>query len=202
MGAPLPLVLPDNTPKWLSDAVRHLSAVDLGSHFRSLLETLVRVEERFGFDEDHPRSGVSKTNRPKEVDEWIKAGRGLRAKKGWDAGIRDIDEYGKRWWMWWDVLQPSWRTRGEHGGWALSEAYDEHWEWPALAHPGQNGCLSIVASLYFWGSAKSAVGAGAGWDAENRESWDWAVQDVVWMMEGMERKLPALAVKKRSATRV
>ncbi|KAJ7433177.1 hypothetical protein B0H11DRAFT_1939761 [Mycena galericulata] len=183
-----PFACPEGAPKWLSDIVPQLAEVDLGPHFRSLVEALIRVEERFGFA-DNPRSGVSKAGRPKEVDEWIKAGRGLRAKKGWDAGIRDVNEYGTRWWAWWDLLQPAWRTRGEHGGWALEEGYDEDWTWPSLAHPGQNGCLSIVASLYFWGSAKTAAGAGAGWNAQNRESWDWAVQDVVWMMEGMERKM-------------
>ncbi|KAJ7456838.1 hypothetical protein B0H11DRAFT_1666658, partial [Mycena galericulata] len=147
------LALPEGAPKWLCDAVGQLSAVNLGCSFRSLLEALIRVEERFGFDENHPRSGISKTNRPREVDEWIKAGRGMRAKKAWDAGIRDIDDYANRWWGWWDLQQPTWRTRGEHGSWALSEGYDEDWEWPTLAHPGQNGCLSIVASLYFWGTA-------------------------------------------------
>ncbi|KAJ7450268.1 hypothetical protein B0H11DRAFT_1743257 [Mycena galericulata] len=199
MAAP-PLILPEGAPKWLSESVRQLSAVDLGIHFRSLLETLIRVEKAFGFD-DNPRSGVSNVNRPREVDEWIKAGRGLRAKKGWDARIDDVDEYRTRWWIWWDLLQPPWRTRDESGQWALSEGYDDDWEWPTLAHPGQNGCLSIVASLYFWGSAKAGAGAGAGWNAQNRESWFWAVEDVAWMMEGMERRILALEGKKGRARR-
>ncbi|KAJ7483689.1 hypothetical protein B0H11DRAFT_2231840 [Mycena galericulata] len=139
MDVPPPLALPEGAPKWLSDAVGQLSAVDLGSNFRSLLEALIRVEERFGFITEHPRSGVSKTGRPKEIDRWIRAGRGLRAKKGWDAGIRDVNEYGNRWWAWWDLLQPAWRTRGEHGGWALEEGYDEDWEWPSLKHPSKTG---------------------------------------------------------------
>jgi hypothetical protein len=45
--------------QWLPDTLAGLSRCDLGIHYRSLLETLIRVEELFGF-EKMLRKGVAK----------------------------------------------------------------------------------------------------------------------------------------------
>ncbi|KAJ7502406.1 hypothetical protein B0H11DRAFT_1712664, partial [Mycena galericulata] len=181
--------VPQECPPWLHDIVRVLSAVDLGCHFQSLLAMLVRLECKFGF-EGNPHSGLSTTNRPAEVQAWIRAGRGARAKGTYDAGISDLADYGRRWMTWWDSLQPAWRKRGADAQWVIGGEYGDDWQ--KLWFPGQNGCASLVASLYFWGASKRAMGAeGEGvWNGEERAKWERAVQDVVWMVEGLENTVP------------
>jgi hypothetical protein len=73
-------------------------------------------------------------------------------------------------------LQPEWRVRGSDGKWAIQESYGE-WE-DALLVWGNNGHLTLVASLYFWGLAalKSTT---------LRSSWEAAVIDVTWILEGI-----------------
>ncbi|KAJ6525533.1 hypothetical protein DFH09DRAFT_936608, partial [Mycena vulgaris] len=145
-------------------------------------------ETRFGFAEN-PKTGVSSDSRPGELQEWVRSGHGLRSKKGFDPRILDLAGYAKRWGAWWD-LQPEWRKRGDDRAWVSGGEYDKKWEWDCLAFPGQNGCLSIVAGLFFWGSSRYAVGATNGWTVARLAEWDGAVQDVVWMMEGLEQSLP------------
>jgi hypothetical protein len=126
--------------------------------------------------------------RPREVSEWVRAGRGLRSrsKKAYHAVIADVAEYAQRWGSWWKSLQPEWRKRGSDNRWEILDHYPDECEWGTLASQGQNGCLSLVASLYFWGMARPVGDGNAGVWSE----WDWAVQDVLWMMEGVEMSLP------------
>ncbi|KAJ7810047.1 hypothetical protein B0H13DRAFT_1667752 [Mycena leptocephala] len=189
-----PLEFSAEAPAWLRESLRVLSYHDLGYHYRSLLETLIRVEERFGFDAN-PRHGVSTEERPREVHDWIRAGRGLRSKKAYDAHVTDVDDYEQRWGIWWDSLQPEWRKKVD-GKWKIYDGYESGWDWGTLSSPGQNGCLCLVASLYFWGMAKKDHGTDDGnCNAGIWGRWDWAVQDVLWMMEGVEASLPARKVK-------
>ncbi|KAJ7839310.1 hypothetical protein B0H13DRAFT_2366911 [Mycena leptocephala] len=60
--------------------------------------------------------------------------------------------------------------------------YGEDDAWGRLDNPGPNGCLSIVAGLYFWGVHKPQTDDG-------REQWARAVQDVGWMLEGLAESM-------------
>ncbi|KAJ7149899.1 hypothetical protein C8R43DRAFT_1128380 [Mycena crocata] len=149
-----------------------------------------KTSHRFGFT-DNPRTGITRAARPDEVSHWIGVGRGLRQKGPYDAEVKNLESYAKRWQAWWDSLQPDWRTRADNGLWSRPEEYGDKWDWDALWFPGQNGCVSIVASLYFWGTAKAALGGDGVWAGENRLRWEESVTDVLWMMEGLEHALPA-----------
>ncbi|KAJ7448467.1 hypothetical protein B0H11DRAFT_1744237 [Mycena galericulata] len=188
-GTTVALDFPADSPQWLQDIVRVLSAAHLGPHFDSLLQMLIRLETKFSTS-DNPRAGISSTKRPVEVQAWIRAARGVKAKGVYDAGIKDLEDYAKRWSAWWDSLQPEWRTRGPDGQWATGVEYGE--DWSKLWFPGQNGMSSVVASLYFWGSSSKAMGIDgvSVWNGEEMEKWERAVQDVVWMVEGLENAVP------------
>jgi hypothetical protein len=179
---------------WLRETVRVLSQMELGCHYWSLLETVIRVEHRFGFAEN-PHTGVGGEGRPTEIHAWIKSGRGIRQKGWYDAGVTNLADYVRRWWSWWDSLQPSWRKRRADNKWEISGEYMENCDWDSLWFPGQNGCIGIVAGLYFWGCSRNALGGDDEWTGANREDWEMAVKDVVWMIEGLEQAL--LAPKKR-----
>ncbi|KAJ7884955.1 hypothetical protein B0H13DRAFT_2235322 [Mycena leptocephala] len=60
-------------------------------------------------------------------------------------------------------------------------------DWTPLEFPGANGVLSVVASLYFWATNMCMLSSvhGEAWFVEEENKWDNAVQDVVWMLEGL-----------------
>ncbi|KAJ7817585.1 hypothetical protein B0H13DRAFT_1662583, partial [Mycena leptocephala] len=194
-----PFEFTDDAPLWLRETVRVLSQVDLGCHYRSLLEAVIRVEHRFGFAEN-PQTGVGGEGRPIEIHAWIKSGRGKRQKGRYEAGVTNVADYARRWWSWWDSLQPSWRKRRADDKWEISGEYKKDWDWDPFWFPGQNGCIGIVAGLYFWGSSRNALGGAGEWIGDNREEWEKAVADVVWVIEGLEQALPAPKKKKGRAT--
>ncbi|KAJ7836512.1 hypothetical protein B0H13DRAFT_2368683 [Mycena leptocephala] len=144
------------------------------------MRVLSHVENKFGFDEN-PQTGVGGEDRPAEVFRWIKSGRGIRQKGPYDAGITNLR----------DEVEI---TSGKAGG-----GHSVDCDWDLFWFPGQNGCISIVASLYFWGSSRSALGGEGGWEDENREEWERAVADVVWILEGLEQAIPT-PKKKRVRT--
>ncbi|KAJ7182625.1 hypothetical protein C8R43DRAFT_1116257 [Mycena crocata] len=205
LTAVLPFAFEPDAPAWLRDSVRVLTCVDLGCHYHSLVEALIRVEHRFGF-KTNPTTGIKREGRPDEVSRWISAGRALKRKGAYDAEITDLDRYATTWRAWWDSLQPSWRKRAAAGdSWHRPDEYDKSWAWDELWFPGQNGCLSLVAGLYFWGAAKQALSGdagGGGWTVEQRHMWEEAILDTVWMVEGLEQALPAPKKRTRQSLRI
>ncbi|KAJ7511244.1 hypothetical protein B0H11DRAFT_2215083 [Mycena galericulata] len=175
----IPVDLPSNCPVWLSESIAWLMAEDIGCHFSSLLAALVKLETKYGFDEDN-RGKLPTAFRPAQVYSWIKGGRGKKTKA--PPCINNVDLYAKQWAEWWDSMQPAWRTRDADGHWSVGGSWGPADQWDPLEAPGPNGCLSVVASLFFWGRAKTQ-------SEELRSQWDRAVQDVVWMLEGLEASI-------------
>ncbi|KAJ6454038.1 hypothetical protein C8R47DRAFT_940660, partial [Mycena vitilis] len=165
------LDLPDDVPEWLEKALLYLTVRDLGCHYTALLRTLVRLEESQGFTRSHAGLPKSKT-RPKEVGVWIRGARGVKMKSL--PIVVDVARYREEWYSWWEELQPDWRQRGEDGRLITGGMYGK--EWGALDCAGQNGNVSIVAALYFWGAAATHT-------EETRALWNEAVEDVCWMFE-------------------
>ncbi|KAJ7869810.1 hypothetical protein B0H13DRAFT_1635086 [Mycena leptocephala] len=168
--------LPANAPRWLVDNIAWLSTHDLGCHYTSLLAALVKLETTFGFKED-TYSTLPSEHRPLQVHDWIRSGR-TRAKK--IPKVLDVEKYADEWQRWWDSLQPEWRRRGPDKKWRAGgdATYGGNEEWGVLDRPGPNGCLSVMGSLYFWGVCEDqSTGV--------KECWLDAVQDVVWMLEGL-----------------
>ncbi|KAJ7143245.1 hypothetical protein C8R46DRAFT_867539, partial [Mycena filopes] len=152
----------------------------LGCHYSSLLEALVRTETAFGFDEE-TYGQLPLELRPKQVSAWISSGR-ARTKK--IPRVEDVGTYASAWEAWWDSLQPGWRVKDREGRWKAGgdTKYGADEEWGYLDRPGPNGCLSVVAGLYFWGVCE-------GQSVEGKERWGRSVQDVAWMLEGLEASM-------------
>ncbi|KAJ7836428.1 hypothetical protein B0H13DRAFT_1913068 [Mycena leptocephala] len=75
-----------------------------------------------------------------------------------------------------DGLQPEWQKKDTDESCVVGGAYSN--EWDTLTYWGENGLLSVVASLYFWGCAVQDAGNG-------EEHWERAVNDVAWVLEGL-----------------
>ncbi|KAJ7701961.1 hypothetical protein B0H17DRAFT_908374, partial [Mycena rosella] len=162
-----PLGISANAPPWLRDSLQSLMKVDLGCHYVSVLAALVRLEEAAGFEvADRERKRLPTTKRPKQIADWIRGGQGTKSKK--TPEVKSASKYAQSWNEWWDPIQPSWRTRDLEGHWAVGGDYGK--DWTELDCSGANGCLSVVAGLYFWGVAAKG-------SSEDERVWDNAVQD-------------------------
>jgi hypothetical protein len=178
-------VLPADAQKWFISAYHQISQQDLGDSFNALLRAFVEIERRYGWEQG-AKLGLSVTNRPVAVADWIAAGRGGRGgpqANGRGPEIGNLGAFGKAWWHWWEGLQPDWRvwdignaSRFQRA--AYPSASKDNWR--KLRHPGQNGVLRVVASLYWWGKRNKVAG-----EREDLESWAEAVSDVKWMLNGL-----------------
>jgi hypothetical protein len=185
MSTVLPSVtvaVPPGAPDWLRESVKDLSKIDLGCHYASLLAALIRLEGAAGYapQADGPaRLPSSKAaQRPTAISDWIKGGRGTKTKKS--PVVSDVAKYTRSWDVWWDSLQPEWRKRDDEGRWCFDVGYSDDWDWGVLRCHGTNGLVSAVAGLYFWGIAQVSG------TEDQRTRWENAVQDVVWVLEGLE----------------
>ncbi|KAJ6449021.1 hypothetical protein C8R47DRAFT_999333 [Mycena vitilis] len=177
------VLIPDGVEKWLCDAIAWFGKTDLGPQYTSLLSALVRLEVAFGFD---PKTygALPSDNRPAQVTDWINRGR-WRMKK--PPNIKNAGAYAEVWATWWDSMQPKWRRRGSDGKWRFGgdEKYGGPEDWGVLDRPGPNGCLSVVGSLFFWGVCEDQ-------SAAVKARWLEAVEDVAWMLEGLEASMKPL----------
>ncbi|KAJ7169172.1 hypothetical protein C8R43DRAFT_844169, partial [Mycena crocata] len=144
------VTVPEKAPQWLVDVVPWLLEHELGCHFTSLVVSLVRLETAFAFD-DGNGARVPNQHRPDEVTKWISGGRLSKTRK--IPHIKNLEKYAKAFFMWWDSLQPKWRSRGRDNEWKFGGdvEYGPADAWGELDVPGQNGCLTLVAALYIWG---------------------------------------------------
>ncbi|KAK6980529.1 hypothetical protein R3P38DRAFT_2579910 [Favolaschia claudopus] len=163
---------PPTAPKWFCDAYALMTAADLGCHYSALIDAWTRMEKASRFEQGPTR--LPHKLRPQQVSTWITRGRRERPPK-----VEKPEDYAAIWQAWWDSLQPSWREKDGDGRWSVTKGYAQGGrEWGPLYHWGVNGVLTIVASLLCWGEAVRE-------DVGLRKTWELAVGDVVWMLEGM-----------------
>ncbi|KAJ6477904.1 hypothetical protein C8R47DRAFT_1219805 [Mycena vitilis] len=165
---------PADAPEWLTSCVKWLMKEELGVHYRALVAALIALETKYGFDPANDGK-LGSEKRPSQVYSWIRGGRGTKVK--FPPSIGNVGHYADEWQAWWDTLQPAWREKDDAGHWKQDSAATGDDVWDPLEAPGKNGCLSVVASLYFWGISNKNVAP------ELEERWERAVLDVTWMLE-------------------
>ncbi|KAJ7468411.1 hypothetical protein B0H11DRAFT_2305430 [Mycena galericulata] len=166
---------PAKAAAWFVDAHAAMTRQDLGCHFDGLVAAWTRLEAASKYEQG-PTNLPSK-GRPKQVGTWISSARGTRGTA--DPKVLDPAKYAVEWQEWWNSLQPEWRKKDADGMWSTTGGYGKDGkEWGPLYQWGVNGTLSLLASLYFWGSAIRG-------DSDLEMAWEVAVVDVSWMLEGM-----------------
>ncbi|KAJ7785393.1 hypothetical protein B0H14DRAFT_2244275, partial [Mycena olivaceomarginata] len=162
---------PPGAPEWFVHAREQMTLTNLGPHFNAALAAWTRIEAACKFE--NPQHKLTHLKRPREITQWINGGRG---RKQTPPTVDKPGRFEAEWWAWWDSLQPEWRVRGEDGNW-MSGEFGGEGEWDdMLLHWGQNGTLSIIAGLYFWGCAVMD-------QPELLGRWEVAVNDVAWILE-------------------
>ncbi|KAJ7829917.1 hypothetical protein B0H13DRAFT_1655418 [Mycena leptocephala] len=170
---------PEGAAKWFKSAYEQITAQDLGGSFNTLLSVFLELERSYKLDSGGAgRAGTGRSDGDRE-ERW---GQGGAMGNGRGPAIGDLKRFGESWWKWWEELQPSWRVQDGDAGKFKRRAYPVALvsNWKTLRAPGQNGVLSVVASLYWWGKKVQIAG-----EDDDRESWAEAVADVEWMLHGL-----------------
>jgi hypothetical protein len=153
-----------------------ISGEAIGPRYEEILKAWLDFEKKHDFALGS--SALRAQHRPQEVHEWIRDGRGRSMAV---RPIADVAKFESAWWKWWSALQPSWRGtwRGRTGA---APALPPGGDWEKLAVHGQNGLLSVVATLYWWGFAEKKKEQGV--DARSA-AWEEAAGDVLCVLRGL-----------------
>ncbi|KAJ7458370.1 hypothetical protein B0H11DRAFT_1671726, partial [Mycena galericulata] len=163
----------EDAPPWLQHAVGEVLRAKIGAKYEELLRAFVDLETAYAeLDMSAGKLSVNVKERPRQVAEWIKDGRG-RTKEV--LGIADVGAFEAQWWKWWRGMQPAWRGEGGDG-YEDGAPQEDARRWEGLVAPGQNGFLSVVATLYWWACAEKAQPEGM-----TSTGWEAAVADVSWV---------------------
>ncbi|KAK6996594.1 hypothetical protein R3P38DRAFT_2565172, partial [Favolaschia claudopus] len=169
--------------EWFESVYPQVAWVPLGDRFNGLLESFTKLERAFGWD--NPSRGLPKINRPAQVSAWVTHGRGSRGgimREGAGPALADAEAFGKQWWAWWGKLQPAWRVPkdGAEGRFVRGEFPGvEKDMWSSLRFSGQNGVLSLIACLFWWGRKLTNE------QRDGEGDWREAVDDLTWMVNGL-----------------
>jgi hypothetical protein len=155
-----------------------ISQQDVGTEYQGLLRAFVDLESRYRFEKG--KKNLPAAGRPTQLSEWIRDGRG-RSKTS--MVIDNLAQYEEGWWKWWLGMQPSWQV-GEDGVPVRPEEYRD--DWGGLVAPGQNGLLSVVATLYWWAQAEVAQGI------NQSAGWREAVADTLWVLKELAKESPVI----------
>ncbi|KAJ6457182.1 hypothetical protein C8R47DRAFT_995805 [Mycena vitilis] len=158
---------PKDAPPWVTKVFTQMSSEWIGGVFVEVLRSWVEVEQKHDFDFGNSKLGS--TSRPGEVSEWIRDGREHA------RTVKNTKTFESKWWKWWGSLQPKWRALLVD---AAPPPPPEGADWAVLDVPGQNGMLTVVATLYWWGCAEKRRGESA-----RSEGWERAATDVAFVLK-------------------
>ncbi len=130
-----------------------------------MLGCLMVLEGRAGFQElKGAKNGLPSVGHLMEVGVWIKNYQRIHPKIA-------LPGFAKQWWNWWK-MQPDWHNAMDVNR-PLGEAYrgGTGGDWGSLQKTGQNGFISPLACLAWWGWVLSD-------DVVLRGEWNDALEDV------------------------
>lgn len=156
---PLSIPPPPVHPAWFLNCQKMFVELNLGKEWEALVSSWAAFEQRSRYTEVRR---LGSAGRPGVVGQWINRG---RRPSSWRPDIPCLKIYEAEFNAWWKSLQPTWRV--VHGS-VKTTLTKGNWE--CLRLPGQNGIVSVVAALFYWGlDVQGKVGP--------RKAWLTAVQD-------------------------
>ncbi|KAL1698292.1 hypothetical protein EV121DRAFT_218423 [Schizophyllum commune] len=168
-------ICPADAAAWFRDNFEVFDRPELGGVYLKLLGAWQALEAKNEFDIGKG-TRLRDPRKPPVLKAWIQAGRAPRTKKIPD--IADVDAFAKQVWIWWASLQPEGREVDAEGLAQPSRDVVDDWG-AALGVRGQNGMLSVVACLCWWGLANN--------EAQRASDGLWCrlVEDATWVCEQM-----------------
>jgi hypothetical protein len=129
-------LLPANAPEWVIRAAAMLNAPLLGHDWMKIVDTWVRYQTASDCNND---CKLAATGCPACISAWIQC----KCSLTWCPEITDLNKFEAGFWTWWGSLQPEWR-----------EGFQQvNGDWEVLQRPGINGIVSMLAALFYWGTA-------------------------------------------------
>ncbi|KAJ7456315.1 hypothetical protein B0H11DRAFT_2244232 [Mycena galericulata] len=196
----------EDTTGWTDELQHAFAALARGREWGGVewaecTKLLIRLERSWGFPAKGMLSapaGLDDVERPIEVRLFMRAARKWGSKVELSSGVgpRSVDgSFARRWWIWWDRMQPEGR-KTEEGGWrAPGEVEGEQWDDLSKTH-GRNGMLLYLGALLWWGEAAAAEEDSAALLVD----WRLAVEDMTRVLEAaLKRDLgPSDALKSKA----
>ncbi|TRM56386.1 hypothetical protein BD626DRAFT_413931 [Schizophyllum amplum] len=169
------VVCPPDAKPWFMANFASVNRPALGKEYMCLLRAWCALESANGFEVGKGNKAKTSAPKPALLNTWIHAGRAGRVKKM--PVVSDADTFAMEMWAWWASLQPEWRDVDAAGRREPErEVRDGDWG-SALEVRGQNGMLSVVACLCWWGDVLGSR------TTPNAHSWLRLVHDVTWVCE-------------------
>ena len=176
-------------PLWATNAHTLFNRLlDFNPIWKEILDDWTRLENRKGYS-----SGTEKLKaggRPKCVSYWIQCAR--TAHPNLDNKqylIDDFDKYAAGFWEWWVSVQPSFREESVTKDGLLETKKPDSTikdPWSGIDIAGQNGLVSALAALFFWGWRIEVMPRDGYRNAQTRgaalEMWVKAAKDVRFVL--------------------
>ncbi|KAL1740911.1 hypothetical protein HDZ31DRAFT_46521 [Schizophyllum fasciatum] len=157
-----------------------------GFSFASAVDTFLQLEDHLDYPRrDDGRPIFAGSLRPSPYSIWARQGASYYS----TVDIGDIDAFGRKFWLWWEALQPVRRVNPD-GGLIAVEDFEgiiggmEAWDGLDKCC-GKDGLIQVLLLLLWWGDA---INDGAGIvRPEQWLEWDMAVQDFRGILSLMMR---------------
>ncbi|KAJ3709701.1 hypothetical protein C8R42DRAFT_598140 [Lentinula raphanica] len=163
-------------PKWVSDAYDALMAEHLLSDnlWVTTIQAWAALERNYEFSNPIGTSATfPATGRPSVVSWWFRNRKPvLRGPP--DNLFGEVSEFSAEWWIWWSMINPTWRERDNATGRLVINESDDG-DWSMLNRPGQCGILVVLMCLFWWRQRLPAPS----------QDWTSALQDVSWVINGL-----------------
>lgn len=167
------------SPAWFHDRYAKMADREgvLGEMWPALLAEWTLLEAGSEFTQGGRNQALpGKSIRPGILNDWIDNGRIRESRLEMPRlTLPELKAFKGRYRAWWDSMQPAWRVRSGKYTWS-QQGHDAEEMFDILDLRGQNGWMSIVACLWWWGMCLA--------DAEvtgaEKDEWEGALGDAVW----------------------
>ncbi|KIY60888.1 hypothetical protein CYLTODRAFT_427753 [Cylindrobasidium torrendii FP15055 ss-10] len=133
--------------------------------------------------------GSRDTLRPAQLTRWVGTGRHRHGMRICVGGEKEINAMVKAFVGWYGFLQPEWREKKGKEFLHTEPPSDKSPEdvWGVMLAPGQNGLLSVLAVLSWWGSSIFDKGVDTG--KYDSKLWAHHVSDLDWVITNITKSI-------------
>ncbi|KAJ3816278.1 hypothetical protein F5880DRAFT_1494467 [Lentinula raphanica] len=142
-----------------------------GNLWVNTINAWTALERNYEFSNPNGSSATfDGTGRPSAISWWFRNRKPV-SRAPPDHILGDVVDFSAQWWVWWSIINPTWRERENSTG-RLVINENDHGDWSPLIRPGQCGILTVLMCLFWWHKLLPALS----------QDWNSALQDVSWVV--------------------
>ncbi|TEB19503.1 hypothetical protein FA13DRAFT_1718722 [Coprinellus micaceus] len=173
----------NSDPAWLAAALENLRGFDLGQAWFSMVDRWEVMERTLG--QGKGKGYLPIERRPEEWQRWTtQSWHGVRADNKPPA-VHDSAEFGVAVTRWWSSIQPSFRqsaTSFPSPVYSDPNPCAEHDAWAHLRQSGQDGFVSIIILMAWWGRS---IADTSEWQEDSLPAWERLVGDISAVLDAI-----------------